>query len=288
MKRRVVLAFLGTALAAPVALLQSSAADAPRIGILDPGLPHLFEAFFSGMRDFGYNEGQNIVYIRRSSEGRSETLSRLASELAETKPDVIVTGGPAGVRAAMLATSTIPIIFAALGDALATGVVTNLARPDRNSTGFSFLNTEISAKRMELLHEAAPNARRVAVLRDRMTTGADVKPTLQAAEAAGLQAQIFEVTSPDEYEGAFSAAIAAGAEAVDVLGPCLQYKQGAIDQPCCPLPAASDVRSERICPFGRTDVLRGQLGGPVSPVCRLRRQSAARCETSEPAGRTAH
>ena len=197
MRRRTALAFFVSFFAAPLGISRSGASDMPRIGILDPGLPHLFEAFFSGMRDLGYNEGQNIVYIRRASEGQSEKLSRLASELAETKPDVIVTGGPAGVRAAMLATSTIPIIFAALGDALATGVVTNLAHPDRNSTGFSFLNTEISAKRMELLHEAAPNARRVAVLRDRMTTGADVKPTLQAAEAAGLQAQIFEVTNPD-------------------------------------------------------------------------------------------
>ena len=218
MRRRVVLAFLGGAFALPLATFRSIAADLPRVGILDPGLPHLFEAFFSGMRDLGYTEGQTVVYIRRSSEGRSEALSRLASELVEAKPDVIVAASPAGVRAAMRAISTIPIIFPALGDALANRAVTNLARPEGNSTGFSFLNTEISAKRMELLHEAVPNARRIAVLRDRMTTGADLKPTLQAAEATGLQAQIFEVTSPDEYDQTFSAAIAARAEAIDVLG----------------------------------------------------------------------
>jgi putative ABC transport system substrate-binding protein len=218
MRRRAVLALVGGVLAVPFATFQSTAAASPRVGILDPGLSHLFEAFFAAMRDLGYTEGQNVAYIRRSSEGQSEELSRLASELAEAKPDVIVTAGPVGVRAAMRATSTIPIVFAALGDALATGAVRNLAHPEGNSTGFSFLNTEISTKRVELLHDVAPNARRIAVLRDRMTTGADVKPTLQAAEATGLQAQVFEVTSPDEYEAAFNAAIAARAEAIDVLG----------------------------------------------------------------------
>jgi len=217
-RRRAVLAVLGSVIGLPLTALPSTAADSPRIGILDPGLPNLFAAFFSGMRDLGYTEGQNVIYIQRSSEGQSEVLFRLASELAETKPDLIVTAGPAAVQAAMRATSTIPIVFAALGDAVATGAVKNLAHPEGNSTGFSFLNTEISAKRVELLHEAVPNARRMAILRDRMTTGADVKPTLQAAKAAGVQAQIFEVTSPDEYDRAFSAAIAAQADIMNVLG----------------------------------------------------------------------
>ena len=219
MRRRAVLGLLGSALALPVARFRSTAigADLPRIGILDPGLPHLFDAFFSGMRDLGYTEGQNALYIRRSSEGQSEALSRLAGELAEAKPDVIVTAGPTGVRAAMRATSTIPIIFAALGDATGTGAVTNLAHPEGNATGFSFLNTKISAKRVELLHQAVPNARRMAVLWDRTTTGVDLKPTLQAADASGLQAQMFEVTSPDEYERAFNAAKTAQAEIIDVL-----------------------------------------------------------------------
>jgi putative tryptophan/tyrosine transport system substrate-binding protein len=216
-RRRVVLGFLGGGLALPLTF-HSTAADSPRIGILDPGLSHLFQAFFAAMRDLGYTEGQNVVYIRRSSEGQSEALPRLASELAEAKPDVIVTAGPAGVRAAMRATSTIPIIFAALGDAIAAGAVTNLAHPEGNTTGLSFLNTEISAKRLELLHEAAPSARRIAILRDRTSSGSDVKPTLQAAEAAGVQARIFEVMNPDEYEGSFNAAIAAQADAIDVLG----------------------------------------------------------------------
>ena len=86
MRRRAALALLGGGLALPLATFQSTAAGLPRIGILDPGLAHLFEAFFAAMRDLGYTEGQNVVYVRRSSDGQSEALSRLASELGEVSP----------------------------------------------------------------------------------------------------------------------------------------------------------------------------------------------------------
>jgi putative ABC transport system substrate-binding protein len=118
----------------------------------------------------------------------------------------------------MSATSTIPIVFGAIGDALGAGVATNLAHPDRNATGFSFLNTEISSKRMELLHEAVPQARCIAILRDRNSVGLDVKPTLQAAASSRVEAPLFEVADAAEYDEAFRVAIAAHAEAIDVLG----------------------------------------------------------------------
>jgi putative tryptophan/tyrosine transport system substrate-binding protein len=220
MRRRDLLTIIGGAAAAgPLSAARLDAADLPpRIGILDPGLPHLFEAFFSGMRNLGYIEGQNVDYIRRSSAGQSEPIPQLAAELADANPAVIVTAGPPAVRAVMNATSTIPLVFAAVGDAIAAGAVTNLAHPDGNATGFSFLNTEISAKRLELLHEAVPGARHIAVLRDRISSGADLKPTLHAAGAIGLEAQLIEVSRPDEYDGAFEAAVATHAEAMDVLG----------------------------------------------------------------------
>src|SRR5262249_42290498 len=140
----------------------------PQVGILDPGLAHLFAAFFAGMRDAGYVEGQNIAYVRRASEGQPGTLWELAVELVRADVDVIVTAGPTAVRAVISATQTIPIVFAAIGDAVGAGIVTSLAHPTGNATGFSFLNPEISSKRMELLHEAVPGARRVAILRDRV------------------------------------------------------------------------------------------------------------------------
>jgi len=215
-RRQFLAAFGGAAILWPIAA--GGQQRLPRVGILDPGLAHLFAAFFVGMRDAGYVEGQNIAYVRRVSEGRPETLRELAVELVRADVDVIVTAGPTGVVAAMAATSDKPIVFAALGDAIATGAVTSLAHPDRNVTGFSFLNTEISAKRMELLHTAVPDARRVAVLRDPNSIGADLKPTLNTATAMNLEAEVFEVVNPDEYERAFRAAIAANASAINVLG----------------------------------------------------------------------
>jgi putative ABC transport system substrate-binding protein len=202
---------------AALAPLNVRGSEVSRVGILDPGLAHLFEAFFTGMRDAGYVEGQNVLYIRRADKGQPGTLPGLAAELVGANVDVIVTAGPAGVGAAMAATTTKPIVFAALGDALATGVVSNLAHPNRNATGFSFLNTEISAKRMELLHEAVLSAHRVAILKDRIGSGADLQPTFDTATAMGLQPKLFEVESPDEYDQAFAAAIGANAEAIDVL-----------------------------------------------------------------------
>jgi ABC-type uncharacterized transport system substrate-binding protein len=96
-----------------------SAADLPRIGILDPGLPHLFDAFFVGMKNLGFIEGETVVYTRRSAAAEPEPVQIAAAEVAAAKVDVIVTAGPTAVRAAMNATSTVPIVFAALGDALA-------------------------------------------------------------------------------------------------------------------------------------------------------------------------
>jgi putative ABC transport system substrate-binding protein len=170
------------------------------------------------MRDLGYVEGRNIAYERRSSAGRSEPIPQLAAELVQAKVAVIVTAGLKPVRAAMQATSTIPIVFAALGDAIVTGTVSNLARPDRNATGFSFLNTEISAKRVELLHEMLPTARRVAVLFDRNNnTRFNLETAVNSARTMTLEAPVFEVAGPDEFEGAFVAAVAAQAEVINVL-----------------------------------------------------------------------
>ena len=194
-----------------------SAADLPRVGILDPGLPHLFDAFFAGMKDHGYVEGETVVYTRRSPAAEPEAIQTAAAEIAGAKVDVIVTAGPTAVRAAMNATSTVPIVFAALGDALAAGVVANLAHPGGNVTGFSFLNTEISSKRVELLHAAVPDTRRLAVLKEGRSSGADLQPTLDAAAAMGLETRLFQVTRPEEYEGAFDQAIAAHTGAIDVL-----------------------------------------------------------------------
>src|SRR5262245_4891126 len=111
MRRRILLASATTAWMAPDIAMAQQPRKTPRIGILDPGLPLHFAAFFAGMRSLGYVDGQNVTYIQRSSAGRMDLVPQLAAELAESKVDVIVTTGPLQIHSMMKATSTIPIVF---------------------------------------------------------------------------------------------------------------------------------------------------------------------------------
>ena len=169
------------------------------------------------MDDLGYVEGRSVSYIYRSAAGRAESVPRLASELVALKPDAIVTASALPVRAVKEATSTIPIVFATIADAITAGAVNNLAHPGANVTGFSFLNTELSAKRLELLVEALPNIRRVAVLRDLNTPHEWAEATEEAGHRLGLALQLLEVAGPGTYEAAFEAAVTARADALDIL-----------------------------------------------------------------------
>jgi putative tryptophan/tyrosine transport system substrate-binding protein len=188
----------------------------PRVGILDPGLEHLFVAFFAGMRELGYIDGQSVVYVERSAEGRAEAIPKLAAELATANVDVIVTAAGQPTRAAMKQSTAIPIVFAALGDAIAAGVVNSLAHPDRNATGLSFLNTEVSGKRIEILRDAMPKLRRLAILWDRSSVTRDLDDSLNLTRSLGLDPHPFEVGTPEEFEQAFKGA-AGQADAVNVL-----------------------------------------------------------------------
>ena len=115
------------------------------------------------MAKLGYVEGKNVTYVYRNAES-FDGLTSHAAELTRMKIDVIVTEGPQGVRAARNATSTIPIVIGNIGDAVNQGFAATLARPGGNVTGMSALNTELSAKRLELLKETLPMLSRVAVM----------------------------------------------------------------------------------------------------------------------------
>jgi ABC-type uncharacterized transport system substrate-binding protein len=127
------------------------------------------QAFRQGLHSLGYVEGQNLVIEWRYAQGRDDRLPGLASELVRLKVDLIVTDVTLGTRAAMQATSTIPIVMATSADALGGGLVSNLARPGGNVTGLSLLLAETSVKRLQLLKEAVPKVTRVAVLWDPAT-----------------------------------------------------------------------------------------------------------------------
>ena len=138
----------------------------PVIGILDPGVTFIFDAFVQGMRDLGYVEGQNISYARRSLKGRPESIQALANDLVGLNVNVIVTVATGPVRAVRQATTTIPTIFLVHGDPVGAGDIASLSRPGGNITGLSFLNDELSAKRLEILRDTLPSIRSVAVFYD--------------------------------------------------------------------------------------------------------------------------
>src|SRR5262249_28346105 len=151
----------------PVAAEAQETAKGARIGYLGLDLanvPRLMEAFRQGLRDLGYIEGRNVVIEYRDAQGKLERLPALAAELVALKVEVIVAGGQPQALAAKHATKTVPIVFTAGPDPVASGLVTSLARPGGNVTGLSSLNRDLVSKRLELLKQAVPKVSRVAVL----------------------------------------------------------------------------------------------------------------------------
>jgi putative ABC transport system substrate-binding protein len=167
-ERRKFLATLGGAVAAwPLAARgQQPIGKIRRLGVLLPGLPE--SSFGKAMRDrfraLGYIEGRDTILEMRWAEGKVERLTELAAELAALQLDAIIAFTTPAAIAARKATTTIPIVFLYVGDPIGAGVVPSLARPAGNVTGISLLATELSAKRLEILLEVAPNTSRVAML----------------------------------------------------------------------------------------------------------------------------
>jgi putative tryptophan/tyrosine transport system substrate-binding protein len=208
-RRRFLLTSLAGALAAPRAAGAQQAGKVSRIGVLTNLYPPDADppqAFRRRLRDFGYIEGQNLVLDWRYQLGRSDRLPTLAAELVRLKPDVIVADVTAAIRAAMQATTTIPIVMSSSADAVGGGLVTNLGRPGGNVTGVTIMLAEMSAKRLQLLKELAPNASRVAILWD--PTIPWHRALLKEVEAAGpplrLHPIVIAVRSRDDLGDTFS------------------------------------------------------------------------------------
>jgi len=167
-RRTVILTVGGSLLAAPFASHAQKPAKVWRIGFLSNGARPADgappAAFRQALEELGYVDGKNVTFIGRWSETKFERLPALAAELVGLPVDLLLTPGAPAAEAAKKATSTIPIVFVAPGDAAATGLVTSLARPGGNITGISDPATELSSKRLGLLKEAVPSATRVAVM----------------------------------------------------------------------------------------------------------------------------
>lgn len=222
MKRRELLGAIGAGVfVAPLACF-AQGSKAARIGFLGSasaeGSARSVQQLRAGLSDLGYVEGKNITIEFRWAEGNYERFPDLLKDLIRSNVDVIVTHGTPGTRAAKRATSTIPIVMAISGDAVGTGLVTHLARPEANVTGSTFFIPQLNAKRLEMLKEAFPRVSRVAALSN---PGNPVsKPILAALQAAArplkFQLEVANVQGPSEFGGAFAALTKSGVEAVVV------------------------------------------------------------------------
>ena len=174
-------------------------------------VPAETDAFLKAMYDLGYVEGQTVsyAYSARNLAEPPDPSSRpaLAQALIRQKPQVIVTaGGEPAVRALMDATSAIPIVMVNAPDAVETGLVTSLTRPGGQVTGLSWQSAELSTKRLQLLHEALPTARRIAVFYDPPTPKFELEAQEVAGQALGLELSFVQISGPDEFANAFETA----------------------------------------------------------------------------------
>jgi putative tryptophan/tyrosine transport system substrate-binding protein len=196
----------------------------PRIGYLAPNLSKevraTHEAFRLGLRELGYVDGKNIIIEYRWAEGKADRLPLLAAELVRLKVDAIFASGAVQpALAAKNATTTIPIVFVAVDDPVALGLVASLARPGGNITGLSSMGLELSGKRLELVKETVPKASRVAVLwnPDNPSSVNRMKETKAAASSLGIKLQSLEIRESSDLELAFSSMKNEGAGAVVTL-----------------------------------------------------------------------
>jgi putative tryptophan/tyrosine transport system substrate-binding protein len=204
MRRRQFITLIGSAAAWPLAARAQHAEKNVRLGVLATlPLPPV-QRFFRKLQDYGYVEGRNLRLEARYAEGRDNLYPALAAELVAMPVDIIVTWGTPAAFAAKQATTTIPIILGAIADPVAVGLVSNLARPEGNITGFASLNVDLEVKRMELLKDLLPHLARVGILGNAANPFLEValKKLRPIAEQLSVEIELVEVHNSDEVEGA--------------------------------------------------------------------------------------
>ena len=203
MRRREFLHALGVAaFIGPSAARAQQAGKLPTIGFLganDASSPQT-DAFVRRLRELGWIDGRTVAIEYRWAEGRFERAPALAAELVQLKVDVLVTHSSPNVVAAKQATSIIPIVFAAVGDPVGSGLVESLSRPGGNVTGLSLQANDLAGKRLQLIREIIPNVRRVAFLAGSNTdqTATEVAEFRAAAPTLGLEIIRADIFQPDD------------------------------------------------------------------------------------------
>jgi putative ABC transport system substrate-binding protein len=209
MKRREFITLLGGAAASMPFAARAQQKPMPVIGYFHfaaPAYSPMAASFLGGLKEAGFVEGQNVAIEYRWAEGQYDRLPAMAADLVARKVDLIAAFGPPVARAAKNATSTIPIVFEVGNDAVEAGLVASLARPGGNATGLSILFTQLTSKRLDLLCELIPQARRIALLVNPKspTAGPSIQGAQEAASARGVQLSILNASTENEIDMAFA------------------------------------------------------------------------------------
>jgi putative ABC transport system substrate-binding protein len=212
MKRRAFLALIGGAAASwPLTAHAQQPGKLPTIGFLGTTTPaaqnQWTAAFVQRMRELGWIDGRTVAIEYRWGAGRRERFAEIAAELVRLKVDVIVTNGTPAVMAARQATPAIPIVFAAAGDPVATGLVASLARPGGNVTGLSLQSGDLASKRLGLLREVIPSLGRLAILANAGNPNAalEIGELQAAARTLGLEVATADIRAAEDIAPAIEA-----------------------------------------------------------------------------------
>jgi putative ABC transport system substrate-binding protein len=195
-------------------------ARVPRVGMLANGAAAsspAVDAFRAGLRELGHVEGKTLTLDIRWAEGRFERMPELAAELMQTRPDVLVTAGPYGLRAAREVTKSVPIVMIACDPVDA--MVERIARPSGHITGVTCMSADLTPKRLQLLKDAVPSLKRLGVLYNPVDPNKadEVRQTRKPAQAVGIVVLPLEAGQADAFEPVIMHAVRDGVEALLVL-----------------------------------------------------------------------
>ena len=222
-RRQFILALGGAAATWPLAARAQQVGKIPRIGFMGNSTAtmeaNLIGPFRNGLRELGYEEGRNLIIEFRWAEGNYDRFPALIAELVAAKVDVIIAAGTPATLAIKKATSTVPLVFIAVGDPVGTGIVPNLARPGGNITGLSSIAPDLEGKRLELLRELVPKLAHVAIFLNPANAfhTVSVQQARVAAQSLGIKLQPFEVDKSEQLDGAFAAIVKEKPDALLIL-----------------------------------------------------------------------
>jgi putative ABC transport system substrate-binding protein len=203
------------------------------VGILTPHRDdRAYPVLFETLRQLGYHEDRNLRLLVRSAERQHDRLPALATELVQARVDVIVAINTPGARAAIQATKQVPIIISVVGDPVGSGFVTSLARPGGNVTGVSNMTGELASKRVSILKELVPGAKRIGVLFNPVdpVTVPQIRDTERDAPLLGIQVRRFPVKVASDLPATFAQMLAWQADAAFWLsGQALAFQPGTVE-----------------------------------------------------------